>query len=157
MIWDTKTLVQSFKMESKMWSLDDVPELKTCRLCAAITDDSVELKDDMKNFLVHFLEIEDLPQKICVTCFQDCCDAKRFKERCRKAFEKLSKLERILPKSFMLGMPINHEGRTNLESQGNDSLKSNNSETSEDLGDDNSSRAPRVKVKTENDNLKMGA
>ena len=115
MIWNTKRFVQSLKMVSKMWSLDDIPELKTCRLCAAITDDSVELKEDMKNFLVHFLEIEDLPQKICVTCFQDCCDAKRFKERCRKAFEKLSKLEKILPQSFMLGMPINDEARTNPE------------------------------------------
>ena len=100
-----------------MWSSDDMPQLKTCRLCAAITDDSVELKEDMKKFLVHFLEIDNLPQRICVTCFQDCCDAKRFKERCRKAFEKLSKLEKVVPQSFILGMPTNDGSQIAPESQ----------------------------------------
>ena len=104
-------------MSSRMLFPENVPRLRACGLCASITHDSVELKGEMKAFLIKFLDIKEqnkenfnefchVPQKICATCFQDLCDAKRFKERCQKAFEKIRKIDKVVPKSFILGMSI---------------------------------------------------
>ena len=154
-------------MTSTMWSPDTKLQFKACRLCAAITDDSVELKKDMKDFLVHFLDIKsahsdiknefcNLPQKICITCFQDCCDAKRFKERCKKAFEKINKLEKIAPKSFILGMSTDDEDENALQSH-EDVIKSPQQETAFETSNNDDSRAPRSKTKNVGERLKTSS
>ena len=138
-------------------SSDNHPQIKACGLCASITQESVELKGDMKKFMAHFLDIKEpndsssansecLPGKICITCFQECNEAKNFKERCIKAFKKLRKINKIIPKSFILGMSTHEEGGTESNHINEDVTKRNMNEIASEKSNCDISRPPRSKA-----------
>ena len=98
-----------------MASISEEPAFKICGLCAAYTQDSVELKRQMRKFLVHLLssnktdvndsnECELIPPKICSDCYQECVDAQRFQEKCLKTIAKMIDKEgKPIPKSWIIG------------------------------------------------------
>ena len=99
-----------------MASLGNEPPFKACGLCASIVLESIEVKKDMRTFLIQFLELQKaveekknewdvLPAKICITCYQYSCDARRFKESCLKSMAKLNnqKEDKIFRKSWIIG------------------------------------------------------
>ena len=98
-----------------MASISEEPVFKLCGLCGSFTQDSVELKTQMRKFLVNLLslnktdvnnsnEFDSIPPKICSDCYQECVDAQRFKEKCLKTFAKINDKEgKPIPKSWIIG------------------------------------------------------
>ena len=98
-----------------MASISEEPVFKLCGLCGSFTQDSVELKTQMRKFLVNLLslnktdvnnsnEFDSIPPKICSDCYQECVDAQRFKEKCLKTIAKINDKEgKPIPKSWIIG------------------------------------------------------
>ena len=98
-----------------MASISEEPVFKLCGLCGSFSEDAVELKTQMRKFLVHFLssnktdvnnsnEFESIPPKICSDCYQECVGAQRFKEKCLKTIAKMNDKEgKPIPKSWIIG------------------------------------------------------
>ena len=98
-----------------MASISEEPIFKLCGLCGSFTQDSVELKTQMRKFLVNLLslnktdvnnsnEFDSIPPKICSDCYQECVDAQRFKEKCLKTIAKINDKEgKPIPKSWIIG------------------------------------------------------
>jgi len=141
-----------------MESHNENPSFKACGLCASIVDNAVVLKEDMRMFLINFLDLKNsenqvqndnevLPSKICITCYQETSDAKRFKERCIKAFAKLNNVEegKGIPKSWILGTPSceNQVG----SNQGKKEKVRFEDDSKSNADESDASRAPKSKTK----------
>lgn len=138
-----------------MESHSGIPAFKACGLCASIVDNAVELKKEMKTFLINFLDLNSerqpynadviLPNKICISCYQETSDAKRFKERCIKAFAKLNNKEKGIPKSWILGTAISdNQANSKKEMKRKVNFEEDSKSKVEEC---DASRAPKSKTK----------
>ena len=137
-----------------MESHSGIPEFKACGLCASIVDNAVELKKEMRMFLNNFLDLnserqpynEDviLPNKICISCYQETSDAKRFKERCIKASAKLNNKEKGIPKSWILGTASSDNQANSKQGMKKVNFEEDSKYKAEEC---DASRAPKSKTK----------
>ena len=66
---------------------------KVCGFCSQLTDEVETLSRGMTFFLETFLKLPAvrLPTKLCPDCLKRAINARKFQEKCQKAFEKLEK------------------------------------------------------------------
>ena len=156
-----------------MASLTDKPTFKACGLCATIVIDALELKQELRVFLLDFLDLNEtkqenlndheiLPSKICVNCYQESSDAKKFKERCLKSIAKFNTEEgKNIPKSMIIGWSPEKVEADQLNSEQYNHLNANDRGTenqarfiignSNEVDNSHVSRAPRSKTKAKKD------
>ena len=64
---------------------------KLCGLCSQLVDESVQVNDKLRAFLIRFLSVAnaELPAKVCTDCYSHALESMKFKDRCEKAMNKL--------------------------------------------------------------------
>lgn len=64
---------------------------KLCGLCSQLVDESVQVSDKLRAFLIRFLSVanDTLPAKVCTDCFSHALESMKFKDRCERAMNKL--------------------------------------------------------------------
>ena len=156
-----------------MASSYEEPAFRACGLCASIVHEAVEVREEMRKFLIQFLnlqkqkkEIENdweiLPVKICITCYQEACAAKRFKDSCLKSIAKLNNKEegKIIPRSWIIGWSTEEIDAAASRAANDVVLKSNKTRIEDaikvlqsKISCEDTSKITRSKTKTE-DNVK---